>query len=265
MTTLSAPAKLTTKLEVRGVRNDGFHLLSAEMVSLDLSDSLEIEPAPAVSLEVVEAVDWVGVAPSEPAAETARPNLVEEALRHCGQVARCRLTKRIPAGAGLGGGSSDAAAILRWSGVADPKEAAALGADVPFCLRGGRAHVTGIGEEIEQLEPLERSFVLLTPRLHVSTPVVYRAWDALGGPAGEHGNDLEPAALVAYPALRWWRDLMAAASAERPRLAGSGGTWFIECNVEKGRDLADDLRAEVVAGREGAFVKVARTRELPLA
>ena len=156
---------------------------------------------------------------------------MERALALCGRRARCILTKRIPSGAGLGGGSSDAAAILRWSGVSDLSVAARLGADVPFCLVGGHARVRGIGEVLEPLETAGAqgtAFLLVAPRVHVSTPSVYAAWDELAGPRGEHGNDLEPAALQAYPGLRWWRDLMGAATGERPRLAGSGGTWFVE-------------------------------------
>jgi 4-diphosphocytidyl-2-C-methyl-D-erythritol kinase len=138
------------------------------------------------------------------------------------------LHKVIPAGAGLGGGSSDAAAVLRWAGVVDLGLAAGLGADVAFCVHGGRARVRGIGELVEQLpfEPL--TVTLLTPPLHCSTPVVYREWDAMGGPVGDHGNDLEPAALRAYPDLARWRDELAAVAGVRPRLAGSGSTWFVE-------------------------------------
>ncbi|NCY17212.1 MAG: 4-(cytidine 5'-diphospho)-2-C-methyl-D-erythritol kinase, partial [Actinobacteria bacterium] len=66
------------------------------------------------------------------------------------------------------------------------------------------------------------------PPLACSTPAVYRAWDELGGPHGDHGNDLEPAALMVEPALAKWRDELAAISGQRPRLAGSGSTWFVE-------------------------------------
>ncbi len=138
------------------------------------------------------------------------------------------LDKRIPAGAGLGGGSADAAAVLRWAGHDDAVEAARIGADVAFCLRGGRARVRGVGERLEPLEPRAITLTLLTPPLHCSTPVVYRTWDELGGPRGDHGNDLEPAALAAYPELAVYRDRLAAATGRRPRLAGSGSTWFVE-------------------------------------
>jgi 4-diphosphocytidyl-2-C-methyl-D-erythritol kinase len=138
-----------------------------------------------------------------------------------------RLRKRIPVGGGLGGGSSDAAAVLRWAGVTDLALAASLGADVPFCLRGGRAVVTGIGEVVDPLPFVEGEFTLLTPPFGVSTPAVYQAWDELGGPRADGPNDLEPAALVVEPRLGEWRDRLAAATGASPVLAGSGSTWFV--------------------------------------
>ena len=99
-------------------------------------------------------------------------------------------------------GSADAAAILRWAGFDDVEAAARLGADVPFCVLGGRARVTGIGEGVEPLPYEDRTFTLLTPPVHCATAAVYRAWDDLGGPEGPNGNDLEPAALAV---LRSWR------------------------------------------------------------
>ena len=98
------------------------------------------------------------------------------------------MDKRIPAGGGLGGGSADAAAVLRWAGCDDLRPSPSrLGADVPFCLVGGRARVTGIGEVVEPLPPLARAVTLVVPPLAVSTPAVYRAWDELGGPDGPTG------------------------------------------------------------------------------
>jgi 4-diphosphocytidyl-2-C-methyl-D-erythritol kinase len=72
-----------------------------------------------------------------------------------------------------------------------------------------------------------RVFTLLVPPLHVATAEVYRGWDRLGGPTGDHGNDLEPAALRVYPDLWHWRETLGQETGETPRLAGSGGTWFV--------------------------------------
>lgn len=207
--TLLAFAKLTRTLRVTGVRDDGFHLIDAEMVTLDFADVLRIRDG------------GVNDLPAD--------NLVSRALVAVGRSAHVRLDKRIPAGAGLGGGSADAAAILRWAGCSSVDVAVGLGADVPFCLLGaGRARVTGIGEVVTPMAPVDLSFTLLTPPLHVSTPAVYAAWDALGGPSVDGPNDLEPAALAVEPRLAEWRDRLGEATGVTPCLAGSGGTWFVE-------------------------------------
>ena len=218
--TLSAPAKLTLSLRVTGVRDDGYHLIDAEMVTLDLADTLVVGPG-----DGLELVDTTGAGLT---VEATEDNLVRRALALTGRTAHVRLEKHIPAGAGLGGGSADAAAVLRWAGVTDLGAAARLGADVAFCVVGGRGRVSGIGEVVEPLPFVERTITLWTPPFGCSTPAVYRAWDDLGGPSGDHGNDLEPAALVVEPRLAEWRDRLADVAGQRPRLAGSGATWFVE-------------------------------------
>ena len=214
---MRAPAKLTLGLRITGVRPDGYHELDAEMVTLDLADELSFTEGD--GLEVTgPAADGVPV----------EGNLVQRALDAVGRSAHVRLHKVIPAGGGLGGGSADAAAVLRWAGVDDLGVAASLGADVPFCLVGGRARVRGVGEVVEPLPDVERSFTLLTPPLHVSTPAVYAAWDRLGGPVADGPNDLEPAALAVEPRLAPARDELGERTGGAPVLAGSGSTWFVE-------------------------------------
>src|SRR5205807_10645998 len=90
--------------------------------------------------------------------------------------------KHIPVGSGLGGGAADAAAVLRWAGSRDLSLAAGLGADVPFCLVGGRARVTGIGEQVQRVPFVDEVYTLLIPPVAVSTTAVYARWDELGGP-----------------------------------------------------------------------------------
>lgn len=217
-TVLVAPAKLTLSLAIVGVRPDGLHLIDAEMVALDLHDTIELSGGCGVR--------YVGSA--APDAPLGTADLVARALALVEVEAAATVMKRIPAGAGLGGGSADAAAVLRWAGVDDGLLAASLGADVAFCLAGGRARVTGVGEIIEPMSFVARKVTLVTPPIHSSTPVVYRAWDELGGPHHESGNDLVPAALHAYPELARWRDELRDVSGQEPRLAGSGSTWFID-------------------------------------
>jgi len=213
-----APAKLTVTLRVTGVGDDGYHLIDAEMVALDLADVLELGEGD--GLEVV--------GPHAAGVPAGPTNLVRRALAAVGRRAYVRLHKRVPAGSGLGGGSADAAAVLRWAGCTDPAVAASIGADVPFCVAGGRARVTGVGEVVEPLPAVERTFTLLVPPVAVSTAEVYRAWDLLGGPTGPGGNDLEPAALLVAPELAAWRDRLGDDTGLTPRLAGSGSTWFVE-------------------------------------
>ncbi len=215
---LTAPAKLTLSLRITGVRDNGLHLIRAEMVTLDLHDTLELAPGGS-GFEVIGGGDDIPV---------GSDNLVARALGLVERTAAVRLTKRIPSQAGLGGGSSDAGAILRWAGFSDLEAAAGLGADVAFCTIGGRALVEGIGESVTVLPFENRIYTLLTPPVACPTGAVYTMWDELGGPQGEAGNDLEPAALAVVPELARWRDGLAAATGQRPRLAGSGSTWFVE-------------------------------------
>ena len=216
---LLAPAKLTLSLRVVGVRDDGFHLIDAEMATVDLADRLTIDPG--------DGLEVLGV-DGGPEVDDGDDNLVRRALALAGRTAQVRVEKVIPAGAGLGGGSADAAAVLRWAGFDDLVAASAIGADVAFCLVGGRARVTGIGEVVESLPFEERTFTLLTPPVGCPTPAVYRRWDEMGGPSGGRGNDLEQAAVDLVPDLARWRDSLAEASGLQPRLAGSGSTWFVE-------------------------------------
>jgi 4-diphosphocytidyl-2-C-methyl-D-erythritol kinase len=231
-----APAKLTLSLHITGVRADGYHLLDAEMVTLELADTLTFADGDTLTVS----------GPFAAGVPSDESNLIRRALRLVGRRAAVHVHKAIPVGGGLGGGSADAAAVLRWAGVDDVVVAAALGADVPFCLVGGRARVRGVGEQLEPLPRVDLGFTLVTPPVPVSTPAVYRAWDELGGPTGGR-NDLEAAALVVAPELARWRDRIREVAGQRPTLAGSGATWFVDGAHP---DLADALPdASVVVTR----------------
>ncbi len=246
---LLAPAKLTLRLRITGVRCDGYHFIDAEMVTLDLCDELIVypisgSPTKASSVEVVPVANCSSASAWDIPSDES--NLVMRALALAGRTAQVEIRKRIPPGAGLGGGSADAAAVLRWANrlaiaeayessasgttpeprVVDVRQAATLGADVAFCLLGGRARVTGIGEIVTPLPFRKQSFVLWTPPIQVDTAAVYRRWDELGGPSGA-ANDLESAACSVHPELASWRAELARISRRTPRLAGSGSTWFV--------------------------------------
>lgn len=231
MSIVDAAAKLTRTLRITGVRDDGYHLIDAEMVALELCDRLTIDPA------------GQGLSASGPFA-AGMPldgtNLVARALVLAGRSAAVHIDKQVPHGGGLGGGSADAAGVLRWAGFDDLVAASRLGADIPFCMVGGRARVTGIGEVVQPLPFIELAFTLIVPPVSVSTPAVYRAWDDMGGPVSDGPNDLEPAALAVEPALATWRDRIAEVIGMQPTLAGSGATWFVEGHHPQARTLAPE-------------------------
>jgi 4-diphosphocytidyl-2-C-methyl-D-erythritol kinase len=241
-----APAKLTVSLRVTGVRPDGHHELDAEMVALSLADELVFgDDHPGLTVEPADGTRTTALPPEA-------DNLITRALAACGRTASVRLIKRIPLGAGLGGGSADAAAVLRWAGETEPELAAALGADVPFCVTGGRARVEGIGERVTPLAFEPRDYLLLLPPFGVDTAGVYRAWDA--DPAHEAPNELAAAALVVEPRLARWRDAFGDLTGREPRLAGSGSSWFVESGPPgAGTEAAPVLR---VGGESGRLVRV---------
>lgn len=258
--TESAPAKLTLSLRITGVRDDGLHELQAEMVTIDLAETSTFSEGS--GLTVID-----GVVGDLGLATLTDDNLVDRALALVGRTAAVRLTKRIPVGVGLGGGSADAAAVLRWGGVTSPHIAAQLGSDVPFCVAGGRANVSGVGDCVTPLGFQDRKFVLLLPPISVDTGAVYRAWDYLhrkdcsSSDTEDSGNDLEEAALVVAPQLRHWRETFAGITGRRPRLAGSGSTWFVEGSPEE-LDLGN--RSSLVLGSIRAPLVSARTTESSL-
>ena len=243
---LLAPAKLTVSLQVTAVRPDGFHELEAEMVTVSLADELQVDEGGSGLV--------VDVEPGVRAGQLPGPgqNLVERALAVCDRHASVRLTKRIPVGGGLGGGSADAAAVLRWAGCTDPGVAVRLGSDVPFCLVGGRARVEGVGERVTPLPFEARAYLLLLPPFGVETARVYRAWDA--DPRHDGTNVLTQAALAVEPRLARWRDALGELAGSEPTLAGSGSTWFVEGGAE-----ASGAPGELRVGAETAQVVRART------
>ena len=189
---LLAPAKVNLGLRVVGRRPDGYHLLESVFAPIDLADQLEIEVDFAAEPGVALEFDSGGLSGEVPAdhrnlavrAAAAYLELADVAAR-----VRIRLRKRIPVAAGLGGGSSDAGAVL--AGLARmlpgrvPAEALAaaalrLGADVPFFLDPRPARVSGIGERVEPLAAWPRlALALVNPGNSLATSQVYGIWDQL--------------------------------------------------------------------------------------
>jgi 4-diphosphocytidyl-2-C-methyl-D-erythritol kinase len=260
---LEAPAKLNLSLRVVGRRPDGFHLLETEMVLLELADRLLLLPG-ATGLRVEAATgDEIPL----DASNLAWRGLVA-GLGGPPELACLALEKQIPAAAGLGGGSSDAAAAWRLgrraaglSDAATPGDLASLallGADVPFFAAAVAAAVmTGIGEVVTPLDPPSPAHVILAfPKFRLSTAAVFaelRRGDLSNGEAG--GNDLLAPAMRLRPELGEVLRKVAEAGGE-PRMSGSGSTIFA---------LTDDpgRAGAIAAALERAGVQVTRTRLRP--
>ncbi len=238
MTVHQAPAKLTWFLEVTKTRDTGWHELRSEMVTLSLCDELDID----------ETSDYVMMSGETNGVEPGPTNLVSRALLLANRRAGVSLTKHIPTGGGLGGGSADAGAILRWAGGVSVEAALTLGSDVPFCQLGGRALVEGLGEQLTPLEFIERPVTLALFDFGVSTQAVYKRFDELdrAGEARDPRNHLTRAAQLVEPRVAIAQGWLAAEFGEEVVLAGSGTTLFIEGHL---RTDIDQWEVESPVGR----------------
>jgi len=282
-----APAKINLTLHVLGRRPDGYHDLESLVAFAGTGDDLALEPGPGLALQVS--------GPTAALAGHEDDNLVLKAARLLAErvegirFGTFRLTKRLPVAAGIGGGSSDAAAALRLLArrndlpLTHPaiREAARLtGADVPVCLEPRARMMRGAGEAVGPALALPRLFcVLVNPRLPVGTPAVFRelgllAGQALAGdphavpeagsPAGllralkAARNDLEAPACRIRPEIAEVLGLVRATPGCRlARMSGSGATVFglyEDCAAAAG--AAKRIRRE----RPGWWVKATSLR-----
>jgi 4-diphosphocytidyl-2-C-methyl-D-erythritol kinase len=265
-----APAKINLTLEILARRDDGYHTLRSVMVPIGLEDELSLTPAPQFRFSC------------DPP-ELTTGNLVVRAFEQLDLLATplaVSLRKRIPVGAGLGGGSTDAAAILRLAmeGAFGPTgqrdwiaEARALGSDVPFFLTGTAALVEATGERVTALGPLPPWWiVLLAPAVHVDTGDAYRRLASArntqpmptrprAGSASLHvvealqradypatitamTNDFEALVAANYPPVAAALAALRTAGAAHAMLSGSGGATFALCETEaSARTLAEAL------------------------
>lgn len=261
-----APAKINTRLDVLAKRSDGYHELDTFLVALDLADEIRVtiatHGAVRLTLSGPQASKDIPRDEQNLAARAARMVLEEAKKRGLARAETgldLALEKRIPSQAGLGGGSSDAAAA--WLGCARllevaytaaerDAELATLGSDTVFFAAAqgqGAAWCSGRGEIVTPaVAPRAWSIALVTPAVVSPTAAVYRAFVAPLRPAGAvttvrrtdwaqtppHaartllGNDLEPAALAAVPGLEAWRECLDALELAHFRLSGSGSSWF---------------------------------------
>ncbi len=280
----STPAKINLFLRVVGRRADGYHELDSVFIPVSLWDRVRIE----MRLEE-RAADRTAIALgcNRDDIPTGERNLAWRAadgfLREFGPAIRAPrdvaidLHKEIPAGAGLGGGSSDAGAVLRMMAalcrIADEERLArlalALGADVPYFLHPRIAHVRGVGERIEPVATVSDKWksaplcmVIAVPPVEVSTAQVFRALkpEHWSGPAPEEHlravaagrimpgmlrNDLAAVAMAQYPEIARLREALIAAGADDASMSGSGGAVFgIFANAGRAAAAAERLRRE---------------------
>ena len=273
---LLAPAKVNLTFEALGRREDGYHEVRTILQAIDLADEIAFEPAGELTLEV----EPPGAAPIEGNLALAAARLLRREVGVAAGAA-LRLLKRIPTAAGLGGGSSDAAAALLglrrlWGidvgGARLLELASRLGSDAPFFIAGGTALAAGRGERLSPLpSPVERFAVVAfspgpelgdkTARMYgllgsgqysdggTTTAVVRRLRE--GAPLGGGLiNAFEAVAWQPYDAYERTRALFRRAGAERPMLCGAGPSLFALADDEA---VADEMRERLEAGGCRAF------------
>ncbi|BCS90015.1 4-(cytidine 5'-diphospho)-2-C-methyl-D-erythritol kinase [Pseudodesulfovibrio sediminis] len=255
--TLVAPAKINLHLEILGLREDGYHELRTLFYPVDVPcDLLKIEPGHDDHFYIR--------CPERPELETTS-NLIYKTWKAYGAATGFQpgifvtLTKNIPMGGGLGGGSSDSAAMLKWlNSEAGDKAlsqdemialAATLGADIPFFLMDGPAWAGGIGEVLTPatVDLTGMTLLIACPDIHVDTPWAFKCWDEKNGfpniaeslTSQESGNknpapvspadmvnDFEPVVFEAHPTLRKIKDNLLEYGAKKAAMSGSGASLF---------------------------------------
>lgn len=263
---LPAPAKLNLMLHITGQREDGYHNLQTLFQFLDYGDQLSFEVLPDDRIEVI--TDLSDIAASD--------NLIYRAAKllqhHSGNLSGARVTlkKNIPMGAGLGGGSSDAATTLialnqLWNLNYDlhslAKLGLQLGADVPVFVHGRAAWAEGVGEQLTAVEPEQKWFVVLTPNCHVSTAEIFShkeltrhssAITIAAALEGDGRNDCQAVVLKHYPqvkkALSWLNQFAAA------KMTGTGSSVFADFDSRQQaqqvlEQLPTDLKGFIAKGQ----------------
>lgn len=250
---VDAPAKVNLFLDITGKRQDGYHFLDSVMQSVDICDTVTISQISGHGLYI---------SCSRPGVPLDDKNLAHVAARRFMQMFDLSVSgalsidieKRIPMQAGLGGGSSDAAAVLLGLDAMFRVDAGmealcrigeTIGADVPFCLRGGACRVTGIGEKLEQVKPLTDCYLLVAkPEAGACTARVYEVFDTLTDVPRTHPDpflkgmqtgDLDTIAKYAHNVLEFacevpevvlLKERMCEAGALCAVMSGSGSSVF---------------------------------------
>ena len=220
---IPARAKLNLDLEVIRRTDDGFHDVRTTIQAIDLHDLLEMNPATKTTLTT----SGLAIASRHENSVLKAHSAVEQAIDRAIPT-RFHLHKRIPPGSGLGGASSDAAAVLRGLAALHRLDldllaiAGSIGADVPFFLAGGAAKAEGRGGRLTRVPTEQACFALAWPAIELSTASVYRAWDEVRGEAPNH---LRRAAERAEPRIVDFARLLGPGW----QMTGSGSAFFRRC------------------------------------
>ncbi|WP_091806337.1 4-(cytidine 5'-diphospho)-2-C-methyl-D-erythritol kinase [Lysobacter sp. yr284] len=271
-----APAKLNLFLRIVGRRADGYHLLQTVFRLLDWGDTIRLRPR-ADGRIVRHGGSVAGVAEADDL--TVRAALALQKSANCGQGADIVIEKRIPAGGGFGGGSSDAATVLvaldaLWGTGLDVETLAALGlslgADVPVFVRGDNAWAEGVGEDLRPVALAPAWYVLADPGVHAPTAALFQSAELTRDAAPATMSDFvsgRPLGNAFEPVLRQREAAVEAAFAALarigpPRLTGSGSGCFVEFATRESAqaalaELPPGLRAWTAAGAQRSPLRAA--------
>lgn len=263
-----ACAKLNLYLDITGILPDGYHGLRSVMQSIDLYDTVKVEPADTIRLTVDK--KYIPTDERNTAFKAAKAFFEATGIQGGAEIS---IRKIIPVGAGMAGGSADAAAVLNLLNIlygmplsAEELSAVALkvGADVPFCLEGGTMLAEGKGEKLTPLPRLAKCFfVVVKPDFSVSTKDAYKMYDEQGGDCPDvdgilsalkqrnirqvcasMGNDLERCIASRHPDINEIKDKLLGLGAIGAMMTGSGSAVFgVFEDMAQAQKAADEMRA----------------------
>lgn len=284
---VAAPAKINFFLAITGKRDDGYHLMDSLIVFLNVFDHITVEAngtgCISVSGPFADAVPGDASNIVWRAAAVLAEDMPGVAETIGTKTIDIHIEKNIPVGAGLGGGSTDAAAVMRalcrlWSCDLDEtalrRAGLRVGADVPACLAACPVYVGGIGDELTSARVPAFDILVVFPERHVSTAAVYRAFDAMGAdspavPAGledappavraiaARNNDLQQAAISLVPEIETCLAALAACEGcLLARMSGSGSACF---GIFEDAATASRAAAEIAGAHPGWWIRAAQT------
>ena len=270
---LRSPAKLNLFLHIIGRRSDGYHLLQSVFQLIDWCDVVTLKLIPENEVRRIHPIP--GVAPNDDLVVRAAKLLKDFSGIQSG--VEIGLTKEIPIGAGLGGGSSDAASTLiglnaLWNLNLDKATLSTLGlklgADVPFFIFGKNAFVEGIGEEIQEISLETKDFLVLFPNRGIATASIFQDPELtrdhapitidgfLASPNLEHSNDCQAVAVRICPEVKQALDWISqAVPGSAPRMSGSGSSVFTVLDPKTNSANLQNLLQNLPKGWVGRIVR----------